>query len=205
MRQQLFLSGGGALAAILLAPVAIAQASQDGSWLDEGTNWNMPSATIPAAPELESSNLSECVHTFRSPRLYEDALVEAAGWTLTGPAQIFGDTTVITGMANADGMCRPFSYQVFVFVDGIFAGTVSPILMDSRTDGSLFDLNLYRDGAINAAFNRYSPEDALCCASAENRVFYQVEVTPDGPVLNPQFPASTVERSLPPIDGSPES
>jgi hypothetical protein len=180
-----------------LASGTIAQTSQDGTWLDDDTNWNVPGAAIPTAPELEYSNLSECEQTFRSPRLYEDALVEAAGWTLTGPAYIFGDTTLVMGMANADGMCRPFSYQAFVFVDGDFAGTLSPILMDARTDGSLYDVRLYNDGSIDAFFNRYAPDDALCCASAESRIFYNIEETEDGPVLVPQLPADTTDRPQP--------
>ena len=182
---------------LLYASTTIAQSPQDGSWLDTDANWNTPGAAIPVAPDLEYSNLSECEQVFRSPRLYEDALVEAAGWTLSGPAYIFGDTTVVTGMANADGMCRPFSYQIFVFVDGDFAGTLSPVLMDSRTDGSLFNVYLYREDSLNAAFNRYSPDDPLCCASAESSLFYSIEATTDGPVLVPQLPADTIDRSLP--------
>lgn len=179
---------------MLLLPQAQAQNSQDGTWLDSDANWNTAGATLPEAPEQDGSNLENCEQTFRSAALYEDALVEGAGWTLTGPAQIYGDTTVITGMANADGMCRPFQYQVFVFTDGTFSGTVSPIVMDSRTDGSLFDLNLYGEGRLGASFNRYSPDDALCCASGESSVFYEVDTTGDAPVLVPQLPADTVDR-----------
>ncbi|MGF1460146.1 MAG: LppP/LprE family lipoprotein [Leptolyngbyaceae cyanobacterium] len=197
MKTVSLISGSMVLASLLLAPHTSAQTSQDGTWLDGDTNWNVAGAEIPQAPNSEFSNLPECEQTIRKSRLYEDALVEAAGWSLSGPAYIFGDTTVITGMADADGMCRPFSYQTFVFVDGEFAGTLSPNLMDSRTDGSLFDVNLYRDGAIDASFNRYSREDALCCASRESRVFYEVEMTSDGPVLMPGLPASTIDRPLP--------
>ncbi len=187
-------AGAVTLGMACLATGAIAETTQDGTWLDEETNWNTPGAAIPMAPEQEYSNLPECENSFRSPRLYEDALVEAAGWTLTGPAYIFGDTTLVMGMANADGMCRPFSYQAFVFVDGDFAGTLSPNLMDSRTDGSLYDVRLYNDGSIDAFFNRYAPDDALCCASAESRIFYNIEDTEEGPVLVPQLPADTTER-----------
>jgi len=197
MRFLNLIAGTTGLASLLMAPMALAQTAQDGTWLEDDTHWNMPGAAIPQAPEQEYSNLPECEQTFRAPRLYEDALVEAAGWTLTGAAHIFGDTTVITGMANADGMCRPLSYQVFVFIDGEFAGTLSPNFMDSRTDGSLFDLDLYQDGAIGAGFNRYTPEDALCCPSAESRVFYEVEATDAGPVVVPQLPASTFDRPQP--------
>lgn len=194
MKSLAFLPGTVMLTYLMLAPTTLAQSPQEGSWLDTDTNWNTPGAVIPTAPDLEFSNLSECEQAFRAPRLYEDALVEAAGWTLSGPAYVFGDTTVVTGMANADGMCRPFSYQVFVFVDGDFAGTLSPVLMDSRTDGSLFNVYLYSDDLLNAAFNRYSPEDALCCASAESSLFYEIEEIVEGPVLVPQLPADTVDR-----------
>lgn len=185
------------LASLLLAPIAVAAPSQDGTWLDDETNWNTPGAAIPTAPAQDGSNLENCEQTVRKASLFEDALVEAAGWTLTGPAQIYGDTTIITGMANADGMCRPFQYQVFVFTDGEFSGTLSPLVMDSRTDGSLVDYNVYREGMIDATFNRYSPEDALCCASRESRIFYEVEDTAEGPVLRPQLPANTYDRDLP--------
>lgn len=185
------------LASLLLAPIAVAAPSQDGTWLDDETNWNTPGASIPEAPPQDGSNQENCEQTVREASLFEDALVEAAGWTLTGPAQIYGDTTIITGMANADGMCRPFQYQVFVFTDGEFSGTLSPIVMDARTDGSLFDYTLYREGMIDATFNRYQPDDALCCASRESRIFYAVESTDEGPVLVPQLPANTYDRDLP--------
>lgn len=182
------------LASLLLVTLAAAAPSQDGTWLDQEADWNTSGATIPQAPEQQSSNLSNCEPTFRPATLPEDAHVEAAGWTLTGPAQIYGDTTIITGMANADGMCRPFQYQVFVFTDGEFSGTLSPLVMDSRTDGSLVDVTLYGEGALDATFNRYQPEDALCCASRESRLFYEVDTAGASPVLVPQLPADTYDR-----------
>lgn len=94
-------------------------------------------------------------------------------------------------MANADGMCRPLVYQVFVFTDGVFSGTLSPIPMNSRTDGSLIDLNLYAEGKIDTSFNRYTPEDALCCASQQSRLFYEVDSSMNPPVVVPQLPANT--------------
>jgi hypothetical protein len=190
----LVLPGSLALTSMLLAPLSLAAPSQDGTWLDEESNWNTPGASIPAAPAQDGNNLENCEHTFRAAALPEDEQVEAAGWTLTGPAQIYGDTTIITGMANADGMCRPFQYQVFVFTDGEFSGTLSPIVMDSRTDGSLVKFDLYRQGFIDATFNRYQPEDALCCASRESRIFYEVDTSGASPVLVPQLPADTYDR-----------
>ncbi|NJL48320.1 MAG: LppP/LprE family lipoprotein [Leptolyngbyaceae cyanobacterium SM2_5_2] len=188
------MSGSLALASLVLAHSSLAQVEPSGVWLDEAANWNQVGASIPQAPAFEATNLADCQHTVRPAVLPEDEQVEAAGWTLTDSAQIYGDTVLITGMANADGMCRPFAYQVFVFTDGDFSGTLSPIPMNSREDGSLFDLDLYRDGFISAAFNRYQPEDAQCCASRESRLFYEVDVSTNPPVLVPQWPASTVDR-----------
>lgn len=183
------------MTSLLLAQSAIAQSAPSepsGTWLDQETNWNTAGAEIPQAPIYEGgNNLPNCDIGVRQAVLPEDALVEAAGWTLTGSAEIFNDTTVIMGMADADGMCRPLQYQVFVFSDGEFAGTLSPMPMDSRTDGSLIDYELYREGYLDASFNRYQPEDALCCASGQSRLFYEVKTEGDQLVLVPQLPADT--------------
>jgi hypothetical protein len=183
------------LGSMLLAPTAIAQ-GEPGAWLDGSTTWNKPNAAIPKAPSPEGGgNLPSCQDSLRPAALPEDALIEAAGWSLTGPAQIFGNTTIVTGAANADGMCRPLSYQVFVFTDGEFSGTLSPTPMDSRTDGSLISVDLYREGYLSASFNRYTPEDALCCASQSSFLFYEVDMVEGAAVLVPQFPASTSPNS----------
>jgi hypothetical protein len=139
----------------------------------------------------EGNNLANCTHTIRPAALPEDELVEKAGWTLTNAAQIYGATTIVTGMTDADGMCRPFDYQVFVFTKEKFSGTLSPIPMDSRTDGSLLNLNLYREGLIDASFKRYAPDDPLCCASKKSRIFYEVKMQNGQPVLVPKLPADT--------------
>lgn len=178
----------------LWASSAGAESDPSGNWLDSNLNWNKAGASLPQAPIQEGNNLSHCQHTVRPAVLPEDKLVEAAGWTLTGAAQIYGATTIVTGMADADGMCRPMDFQVFVFTNGKFSGTLSPIPMDSRTDGSLFKLDLYREGMIDASFNRYVPSDAQCCGSGESRVFYQVDTQSKPPLLLPQLPADTVTR-----------
>lgn len=169
-----------------------AQDSPTGAWLEEETNWNEAGAEIPQAPTYDDeNNLVNCEQSFRQATLPEDELVEAAGWTLTGSAQVFNGTTLITGMGNADGMCRPLDYQIFVFSEGEFAGTLSPVLMDSRTDGSVFNVELYGDDTVSTHFNRYNPNDALCCASGESRLFYNLDTEGEIPVLVPQLPTET--------------
>ncbi len=190
------LSASLLLASMVLPPVAVAQTEPSGDWLDGTTNWNRPGASIPQAPKPDGgSNLSNCPIDQRAAAVPEDALVEAAGWTLMGSVQIYGATTLITGMTDADGMCRPLNYQVFVFTNGQFTGTLSPIPMDSRTDGSIGNYDLYREGYISATFARYVPEDPLCCPSRQSRVFYQVEMQNNRPVLVPRLPADTTSNS----------
>lgn len=177
---------------MLLLPAAVAQSDSSGDWLDDTTNWNTPGASIPQAPTSEGgNNLTNCQEGSRLATLPEDELIQAAGWTLTGAAQIYGATTVVQGMSNADGMCRPLDYQVFVFTSGEFSGTLSPTPMDSRTDGSLQQYDLYREGAISATFSRYAPQDALCCASRVSRISYTVEIQDEQSALVPNFPAET--------------
>jgi len=177
---------------MLVTPASFAQTGPSGAWLDSQTNWNQAPSAIPRAPQIQGGgNLANCQLGRRSAALPEDRLVEAAGWSLMGAAQIFGKTTLVSGMANADGMCRPLTYQVFVFSGGQFIGTLSPMPMDSRTDGSLVDANLYREDYIGASFNRYKPEDALCCASGSSRLTYEIKQENNRPVLVPQWPASS--------------
>ena len=61
-------------------------------------------------------------------------------------------------------MCRPLGYNGFVFVDGAFAGTISPEPMDPRTTGAGSITGL-QNGRINARYVRYAATDPLCCPS----------------------------------------
>ncbi len=81
-------------------------------------------------------------------------------------------------------MRRPVAYQQFVFVDGVFAGTLAPQAMMPRTDGALFDVWIGPD-EVGALHDRYAPTDGLCCPSAQTRVSFTVERTAAGPVVTP--------------------
>jgi hypothetical protein len=63
--------------------------------------------------------------------------------------------------------------------------------MDSRTDGSLYTVDLYNEDNLRASFNRYTPDDPLCCASGQSYLFYSIEAEEGGPVVVPQLPADT--------------
>ena len=76
------------------------------------------------------------------------------------------DVEIVGGLAGADGMCRPADFNVFVFVNGRLAGTLSPDAMVSRTDGSIGGgVRLGPDDTIAAEFSRFASDDPLCCPS----------------------------------------
>ncbi len=92
------------------------------------------------------------------------------------------------------------AYQAFVFVDGRYAGTLSPELMHSRSDGSLiWDVKFTGDRTFAVEFARYSETDPLCCPSRISTVTYQLR---DG--RNPRVVATNVTTApVPPADSSP--
>lgn len=171
----------------LLLTLMMPALSQRQKWLDQEKpiNWNKPGANIPTAPKLEFNNLAECKDLFRPANTAIDKMVRKAGWQLFGPLEIFGETTLVRAMANADGQCRPLEYQVFVFYNGKFAGTISPVTMNSRTDGSLKDVFLYREKTLNTEFARYQDSDAMCCPSASTSVSFKIDNKNSMPVLVP--------------------
>ncbi|MFN0151544.1 MAG: LppP/LprE family lipoprotein [bacterium] len=162
------------------------------SWLDKATTmrngaqnaaWNRAGAPVPPVPRRDgaasAADAVRCRETARRPMLAPDRAVSEAGWTLFGAAQVYGRTTVVKARSAVDGMCRPLGYQVFVFHDGKFAGTLSPIPMDARTDGAETIVRVLSEEEIVAEFARYAPDDALCCPSATSRVTYTIERTGD--------------------------
>lgn len=117
-------------------------ADLSGSWLDRQlANWNMAGEdlhTAPPAEEPKNTIVDRCRLTPPRSTAGERA-VAAAGWIpfLPGGKQLLENgVEIVGGMAGADGMCRPVTYNLFVFVAGKFAGTLSPTVMTSRLDGS---------------------------------------------------------------------
>ena len=177
------------LALALLLALPWPAVAQEASWLDgDLASWNTPDMAIPAAPAIEGNPDPRCAERERPAETPEDEALIALGWRLFLPYQRGWGVTLIPGLAAYDGMCRPFGYQYFVFVDGVFAGTIAPAAMDSRTDGAASDVNLWYKDQLGAEFLRYAPDDALCCPSSTTSVNYTIATTVDGPVLNPVPP-----------------
>jgi LppP/LprE lipoprotein len=159
-----------------------------GDWLDKPlSTWNQAGASLPTAPEPkgDSPNDPRCAGPVRQPATPSERAVAAVGWSLYGKAQAKGDTTVLLAEASVDGMCRPWDYQAFVFVKGTFAGALSPVFMDSRTDGALSEVRLLSPTSIEVTFMRYVDADPLCCPSRLSTVRYRIEHRPQGPAVAP--------------------
>jgi hypothetical protein len=165
---------------------ATARAQQKAAtWLDVKTPaaWNNAGSSVPAAPKVEADVDPRCREQARPPQLEEDKQVRDRGWNLVGAYQGGWQVLVIQGTAGYDGMCRPYQFQGFVFVRGVFAGTLSPQPMDSRSDGVLGRVSLANGSQLVAEYERYAAKDPLCCPSRTTSVTF--EITGAAPTVRP--------------------
>jgi hypothetical protein len=130
-------------------------------------------------------------HT-RVPESEADKQLTDLGWDLIGGYQGGWGILVIQGAAGYDGMCRPRAYQDFVFLHGVFAGTLSPSTMDARGDGALNRVTLQDDRRLVAEYARYTAADALCCPSRTTNVVF--EIGSDQAVVRPVSLSNSSER-----------
>jgi hypothetical protein len=172
------------IATILAAGLTLLAAGGSSSWLDAKTPpaWNHAGAALSSRPGPRDAELARggrCASSLRPPVATEDRLLVQRGWSLVGPYQRYGPTVVVMATSSADGMCRPDGFQGFVFVNGTFAGTIAPKLMDARTDGSVAGLSvsLFNEHDFQIDFARYTADDPLCCPHATSSVSYQVQTT----------------------------
>jgi hypothetical protein len=184
------------MVAVLLFGISPA-AAQTGAWLDATlAPWNQAGAAVPTAPPPKGTAPRDprCASSVREPETAAERDVVAAGWSLYSPARIKASTTVLLADAAVDGMCRPWDYQAFVFVKDAFAGTLSPTLMDSRTDGAVGEVRLLSATSIEVVFLRYVSTDPLCCPSRLTTVRYRIERRGNGPVVVPLSATSKPSR-----------
>ena len=191
MKPQLLYPIGLALALIPLALTAAVSQPSSRSWFEGKplTNWNRPAATIPKAPKTDY-RIVQCQHQLRDPVIPEERAVKAAGWILfngRGETQSARGVVLVKGQEsyNFDGMCRPLGYQQFVFVNGVFAGTISPNLMNSRSEGNLIQTDIQTPSRLRAEFTRYTAKDPTCCASKASEVTYRIDIANNKPLVVP--------------------
>jgi hypothetical protein len=177
-----------AVAATLFSATMSAQS--DTSWLERPmTPW--ASTAVPAARAgSESQNVLErrCGSSSLTASPTADP-VRKAGWA---PFLHFDraitrdDVEVIGGMtAAATPGCEPTMFNLFVFVGGTFAGTISPVAMGQGRDGVVGAVRVTGADALTAEFARYTKTDTECCPSSRVRVTYRIERAGAQPTLVP--------------------
>jgi hypothetical protein len=163
------------------------------TWLDRPlSNWNTPGRAMPRAMangETVPEIAKRCTFLPMLRNAAGERALADAGWL---PFHMFDrqyiqrDVEIVGGLAGADGMCRPVDFNIFVFVGGQLAGTLSPANMDSRTDGSIAGgIRLADDDTIAAEFARYIESDALCCPSGRLTIRYRIDRKSTPPVVVP--------------------
>src|SRR5262245_29038929 len=162
-----------ATALLLMAGLAGGTASaQSSSWVDRVTeHWNRAGASIgtpPASPESRPALAKRC-GSFVVTEGAAAAAVAQSGWTpfLHLDKQLTrDDVEVIGGMVAATPDCQPAVFNLFVFVAGRFAGTLSPSTMSLGRDGAAGPVRLAGSDNLVAEFSRYTPTDTECCPSS---------------------------------------
>ena len=178
------------VAATLLPSKVSAQSET--SWLDRPlAAWShAPGAAPPARAGTESQSTLE--RRCGSSSLSASAAAEAvrnAGWV---PFLQFDraiareDIEILGGMtAAASPGCEPTVFNLFVFVGGTFAGTISPIAMRQGRDGVVGAVRVTGPDAVTAEFARYTTKDTECCPASRVRVTYRIERAGPQPTLVP--------------------
>jgi hypothetical protein len=90
---------------------------------------------------------------------------------------------VIGGMTAASPGCEPERFNLFVFVNGAFAGTLSRAAMTPSRDSVAGAVRITGADTLTVDFARFRPGDADCCPSARERVTYRIEKTGAGATL----------------------
>jgi hypothetical protein len=182
-----------ALASALLVGAVVAAQAPEPTWLDRPlSNWNVSGRAMPRAAingETIAEIAKRCALLPVKRNTPAERMVADAGLL---PFHMFDrqivqrDVEILGGLAGADGMCRPVDFNVFVFIGGQLAGTLSPSDMLSRTDGSIAGgIRLADDDTIAAEFARYTETDPFCCPSGRVTVRYRIDRKATPPVVVP--------------------
>jgi hypothetical protein len=176
---------------ILGAAIAVADLSaQAGTgWLDRPmTAWNQSAAGVPVAQkgaEAQAALDRRCGSSTLATSTTADS-IRKAGWVpfLHQDRSIArDDVEVIGGMSAASPGCEPTVFNLFVFVGGRFAGTVSPMVMTQNRDGAAGAVRITSADALTTEFARYTATDSECCPSSRVRVTYRIDRAGARPVL----------------------
>ncbi len=163
------------------------------SWLDRNPvqNWNKKTSAILPNKKISKNELKRCAAVVRQPTLPVDTLLADMSWTLIGAAQVYGKTTVVLAAGALDGMCRPLNFQAFVFVGNSVVGMLSPSPMNSRSDGSLVNVELENETKLTAEYARYRQSDPLCCPYKTKALTFNIKPAGNNFTLAPDASTSS--------------
>lgn len=164
--------------------------AQAAHWLDGPiAQWNQARAALPAPPaasETPGDLARRCPPAVAAEATPAEAAVARAGWApfLHLDRRIVrDDIEIVGGRVAATSSCEPSAFQVFVFVGGAFAGTLSPTAMVSRSDGAAGAVRIADRDTITVEFARYGPASSECCPSSVVRVTYRIERSGGGATI----------------------
>jgi len=179
--------GIAVLGAAITAAAVSAQAAA--GWLDRPmTSWNQQAAGVPVAQkgaEAQAALDRRCGSSTLGTSPTANP-IRKAGWVpfLHQDRSIArDDVDVIGGMSAASPGCEPTVFNLFVFVGGRFAGTLSPMVMTQNRDGAAGAVRVTSADALNAEFARYTATDTDCCPSSRVRVTYRIDRTSARPTI----------------------
>jgi hypothetical protein len=173
---------------IVTVAASSSSAQSPAGWLDRPlAQWNQSGAAIASpASGVESSGAlaRRCAsNAVKGPTA--DALSKA-GWVpfLHQDRSITrDDIEIVGGMSAASPGCEATVFNLFVFVAGRYAGTISPTAMTPARDGVVGAVRLTSADGLTAEFARYTPKDTECCPSSRVRVTYRIERSGGRPLL----------------------
>jgi hypothetical protein len=168
---------------------AFAAAQTPATWLDRPlSGWNGSTPPRGAAPSAESLEALRARCGLAAAAGAAARQVEALGWVsfdhLDRPLATYG-VEVVGGMTGADQACRPAAFHLFVFVDGRFAGTLSPETMITGQDASAGPVRILDPDTITAEFARFANRDMPCCPTSRVSVRYRIERSGGSPLVVP--------------------
>jgi LppP/LprE lipoprotein len=169
--------------------IVLLSAQVAAGWLDRApAGWNQPAAGVPPS-RIAADSQATLERRCGAPKSASPGAVDAirrARWVPflhLDQAIASNDIEVLGGMTGATPGCEPTAFNLFVFVDGRFAGTLSPAPMNPSRDGAAGAVRITGVDTLTVEFARYMPGDAECCPSSRERVSYRIEKTGAGPTL----------------------
>ena len=175
----------------MIVLILLLSAQLAAGWLDRApAGWNQPAAGVPPS-RIAADSHATLERRCGAPKSASPGAVDAirrARWVPflhLDQAIASNDIEILGGMTGATPGCEPLYFNLFVFAGGVFAGTVSPVMMAPTRDGAAGAVRITGADTLTVEFARFMPGDAECCPSSRLRVSYRIDKSGAGPNLVP--------------------